>query len=94
MWDVKRTMIKSIRVDLRIYMENSKWEKNAGLSQAVESSECQTDIWIPFYRLRRTPKISKQSNIDLIEMDSMYLEGRKKLVVIGQIMESWLRWEW
>lgn len=36
----------------------------------------------------KTLKISKQSNVDLAEMDRIYLEWRRKLKVMGQIMES------
>lgn len=60
-------------------------EKRIGLNQVVESSECQ--VKTPEFNSidqEETLKISEQSNADLVEMD--------KMVVMGHIMGSWLRW--
>ena len=80
-----------MRVDPEDLYGNSRWIKNVGLSQAVESSEGQAKTF-EFHCINQevTLKISKQTNADLAEMDRMCLEGRRKLTVMSQIMESWL----
>lgn len=91
-WNVTGTMIESLRLNVKIYMGSSKWEKNVGLSQVLESSEFEPDIWFLFFiDKEEILKISKQSNVNLAEMDRIDLERRRKLKVMGQIIESFAK---
>lgn len=85
MWDVTRRMIKSIRVDFRNHMGIGNELRMQVISPIVESSERQAKT---FYSTDQEValKFPEQSNADLAEMDRMYLEERRKLMVMGQII--------
>lgn len=90
MWNATRIMVKLMRADPEDYMGIvDELRMQVGLCQVAESSECQAKTF-EFHSINQavTLEFSKQTNADLAEMERMYLEGKRTLMVVSQRMES------